>query len=46
MRWRGSGVRDLGDRLTKERYNACVASTPHDSLTMMKKGGGVWSHNS
>lgn len=29
---RGAGVRDLGDRLTEERYNACDAALRHDSF--------------
>ncbi|KAF1924658.1 uncharacterized protein M421DRAFT_273816 [Didymella exigua CBS 183.55] len=36
---RGSGVRDLGDRLTEERFNACVAALQHNSLLSRKRRG-------
>lgn len=39
-RWRGAGVRDLGDRLTEERYNACGAATP-TQLLGARRGSGV-----
>lgn len=41
MRWRGAGVRDLGDRLTKEKFNTCVADTPHNSPYNDEKGEGA-----
>lgn len=41
-----SGVRDLGDRLTEERYNACGARTPSQLDIFQDRRGGVGSHNS